>query len=114
MNGPFPCGEFNDIKIFKHGLKKKLDDGEMVEADGIYRNVHGVRSKGDFASKSDKRAKGKARARHKTGNGRLKCFRCLKETWRHPLAKHKYAFEAVVVIVQLSIESGESLNQVQY
>ena len=114
LNGPFPCGNYNGIKIFKNGLQKKLADGEKVEADGIYRGVDGVRSKGDFASKSDKRAKGKARARHETGNGRLKFFGCLKETWRHPLAKHKHAFAAVVVIVQLSIESGESLNQVKY
>ena len=114
LNGPFPCGQYNDIRIFKEGLQNRLADGELVEADGIYRGVDGVRAKGDFASFSDKRAKGRARARHENGNGKLKCFGCLKEIWRHPLEKHRHAFAAVVVIVQLSIESGESLSQVNY
>ena len=44
LNGLFPCGEYNDIKIFKKHLQKMLLPGEKVEADGIYRNVHGVRT----------------------------------------------------------------------
>ena len=114
MNGPFPCGQFNDIKIFKQGLQKRLLEGEKVEADGIYRNVDGVRAKGDFVSFSDKRAKARARARHETCNGRLKSFGCLKNKWRHPLCKHKHVFASIAVIVQLSIESGEPLFQVKY
>ena len=114
LNGPFPCGEFNDIKFFKKNLQKMLLPGEKVEADGIYRNVDGVRSKGDFVLISDKRAKGRVRGRHETENGRFKFWNCLKETWRHPLKKHKYAFAAVVVITQIAFEAGEGPNQCQY
>ena len=98
LNGPYPCGQFNDIKIFKENLQKKLEKNEKVEADGIYRGVNGTRSKGDFVSRSDQRAKSKARGRHETVNGRIKNWACLRDVWRHPLDKHKYAFAAVVVI----------------
>ena len=37
INGPFPCGQYPDIKIFRQDLKFELEDGEMVEADLGYR-----------------------------------------------------------------------------
>ena len=33
INGPFPCGSWNDIKIFRCNLKLLIPPGEMVEAD---------------------------------------------------------------------------------
>lgn len=56
-NGPFPCGRYPDVKIFKQGLMLRLDPDELVEADKGYRN-HKVRMPDDFVSRSDKRAKG--------------------------------------------------------
>ena len=114
LNGPYPCGEFNDIKIFKDKLQKKLRNHEKVEADGIYRGCEGARSKGDFVSISDKKAKGKVRGRHETVNGRLKNWSCLREVWRHPIEKHKIAFAAVVVITQIAFDNGEAPNQCSY
>ena len=114
LNGPYPCGQFNDIKIFKENLQKKLEKNEKVEADGIYRGVNGTRSKGDFVSRSDQRAKSKARGRHETVNGRIKNWACLRDVWRHPLDKHKYAFAAVVVITQITFNIGEAPNQCAY
>jgi len=114
LNGPYPCGEYNDIKIFKDKLQKKLRIHEKVEADGIYRGVEGARSKGDFVSKSDKTAKGKARGRHETVNGRIKNWACLRNVWRHPIEKHKFAFAAIVVITQIAFDIGEAPNQCGY
>lgn len=114
LNGPFPCGKMNDIAIFKSKLLKKLNPGEMVEADGIYRGVEGVRSKGDYFSKSDKKAKGRARARHETENSRFKFWNCASDIWRHHVSKHKIAFTAVVVITQLAFEAGEAPFQCSY
>ena len=38
MNGPFPCGQYPDLKIFRLGLKNKLEYcKEKVEADDGYR-----------------------------------------------------------------------------
>ena len=37
INGPFPCGHWPDLKIFRHALVFELQDGEKVEADKGYR-----------------------------------------------------------------------------
>ena len=34
-NGPFPCGAFPDIKIFKQSLKHMMNYGEKAEADSV-------------------------------------------------------------------------------
>ena len=36
INGPFRCGEWTDIKIFRDDLIKYLDENERVEADDGY------------------------------------------------------------------------------
>jgi len=38
INGPFLPGNYTDLMIFREGMKQSLDDGEMVEADDIYRD----------------------------------------------------------------------------
>ena len=35
INGPFKCGVWNDLMIFRRDLKWKLAPGEMVETDCI-------------------------------------------------------------------------------
>ena len=102
------------LKYSRRTFKKKLEKNEKVEADGIYRGVNGTRSKGDFVSRADQRAKSKARGRHETVNGRIKNWACLRDVWRHPLDKHKYAFAAVVVITQITFNIGEAPNQCHY
>jgi hypothetical protein len=56
--------------------------------------------------------KKRCRARQETVNTRIKSFRCLKDTWRHPINKHKIAFEAVCVICQYEMENGADLFDV--
>ena len=41
VNGPYPCGRWPDIKIFREDLKHMLDDGEMVIANAGYRGEAG-------------------------------------------------------------------------
>jgi hypothetical protein len=36
INGPYPCGRYNDITIFRNSLMTFLEDGERVEADNGY------------------------------------------------------------------------------
>ena len=46
INGPFPCGLFNDMKIFsKCGLKDELDENERVEADDGYKSYDPIFTK---------------------------------------------------------------------
>ena len=37
MHGPFPCGSWPDVKVFRNALVGELADGDMVEADKGYR-----------------------------------------------------------------------------
>ena len=53
-----------------------------------------------------KNFKSRVRQRHESLNGRLKFFKCLSETFRHGVAKHKSAFEAVAVTVQYQMDNG--------
>ena len=114
INGPFKCGTWADVKIFRRNLKQKLAPGEMVEADGGYKDDK-CRVPDDIVSRADARAKDRSRSRHETINGKLKRFGCLAQIWRHPREQHKSAFAAVAVIVQLGIVSGEEeVYQVVY
>ena len=36
IHGPYPCGHYNDIKIFRSALKNWLEEGERVIADDGY------------------------------------------------------------------------------
>lgn len=36
INGPFPCGSYPDLKIFRNGIKSYVDKSEMVIADKGY------------------------------------------------------------------------------
>ena len=115
FNGPFPCGSWPDLKIFRSGLKEKLLHGEMVEADRGYRGEPTkVRTPNDYVSQTDKKAKKRARARHETINRRLKQFGCLRQMFRHGVEKHKAVFAAVAVCTQLCFENGERPFQCAY
>ena len=56
-----------------------------------------------------KNFKSRARCRHETFNGRIKFFKCLSETFRHGIEKHKIALEAVCVIVQYQMDNGSEI-----
>ena len=116
INGPFNPGKFNDLQIFRSGLKEKLlEAGEKAEADAGYRGeTLVVRHPDMFVSQSDNKAKKKSRLRHETINRRIKQFNCMSSVYRHNREKHHLIFQAVAVITQISFESGESPFQVHY
>ena len=108
IHGPFPCGSFPDIKIFRHGLKHQLAKGESVEADRGYRGEpQCVSVPSDYSSQKQKIAKDHARARHEHINGRLKQFACLSHIFRHDVQKHSDVFWSVAVVTQLSLIYGD-------
>ena len=45
---------------------------------------------------------------------RLKQWEILKQVYRHDITKHGYVLRAVAVVVQVAIENGEPLFQVDY
>jgi hypothetical protein len=116
INGPFKPGLFNDLMVFREGLKLKLSiAGEKAQADGGY---PGEKATIIMPNKQDtnqlRKLKKQVRARQEHVNKRFKQFECLQQRFRHPLYKHKSCFWAVVVLTQIAIENNEPLDPVQY
>ena len=112
-NGPFAAGKWPNLKIFKSKLLGMLAPGEMVETDNGYPNP-ACRMPPQVISKQDSRARALARARHECINKKFKQWGCMKHPFRHALWKHKYCFDAIVVITQLAIRNGELPFHVNY
>ena len=102
-HGPFACGAFNDLSIFRLGLKQAMNEGELIIADAGYIDPvcsHPNQTDGtiDFSY---------VRARHEALNKRLKQFAILGSRFRHDLGLHSTCFFAVLNLVQLGIQRGE-------
>ena len=102
-NGPFPAGQFPDIKIFRQALRCLLEPNEKVIADKGYIGEpnHVVIDRDEMNSIY--------RARHETCNERFKQFNILKNVFCHNVGKHGIVFHSVVVLTQLSLQCGEEL-----
>ena len=111
VNGPFPCGAFADITIFREKLKAVLESvGERAEADGGYDGepmLIDLPTEGCFSGKRQKYIKQRVRSRHETLNRRFKQFFCLQRCFRHNIKMHKICLFAAVVIVQLENKFGD-------
>ena len=89
-----------------------LDDKERVEADDGYTGADPKFAKTRSASwhpQAGADARNAVMARQETANNRLKKFGALNQIFRHKIDKHQDVFMAVVVLVQLSIDYGERL-----
>jgi len=79
IHGPFPCGYYPDITIFRLKLRGMLLRAkEKCQADLGYRGEPGcVILPNQFDSEAIQQLKADARARHETVNKRMKQFECL-------------------------------------
>lgn len=117
INGPFQPGAYNDLDIFRGGLKLLLEENERALGDNGYcaedpgscRTRNGFRV---YKSETDREAavyiSNKILARQETVNARLKLFDCL-NNYRHTYDKHQDIFTAVAVLVQINIETDSPL-----
>jgi DDE superfamily endonuclease len=83
FNGPFECGTWPDLKIFRSRLRGMRSVGEKVIADRGYRGDARTITPDHAKSANHYRAMNKARARHETINGRLKTWGILKQVFCH-------------------------------
>jgi hypothetical protein len=118
INGPFPCGDWPDITIFRHDLKHFLGVGERVEADDGYVGEDPLTTKVPssgvhFHGEAMLKMRQRVRSRHETVNKRIKQFTIVRETFRHDLTLHGDCFYACAVLTQLMIKSGHPLFQVE-
>jgi hypothetical protein len=114
VNGPFKCGPWPDLSIFRINLKNLLLPREQVEADNGYRGDPSCRTPAMARSWAEYEKKKAARGRHETLNGRLKKWGILNQVYRHSLDKHGDVFMAVCVLTQLTIDRGSRPYQVNY
>ena len=117
INGPFPAGAFPDVEIFRSCLSLWLDRDERVEADDGYigNAPYKVKCPASLTNPDETQAmQSIVRMRQETINMRLKQWEILKQVYRHDITKHGYVLRAVAVVVQVAIENGEPLFQVDY
>ena len=118
INGPFPCGQFNDLTIFRDmGLLLNLDKDERVEADDGYLCLDPEYIKcpmGLHHPDENKDMRNRVMGRQETINKRLKVWNVMTNVFQHCVTKHSLCFRAVMVMVQLSINEGEQLFQCTY
>lgn len=106
----------HDRTIYKMegGLKEKIPPGKKVVCDRVYRDKKGNDNHELFLPnigdpKELFKFKSRLRARHESLNGRLKAFSILENTFRHDPENHVYAFEAVIVLVQYTMDRGHPI-----
>ena len=110
FSGPYPCGENQDLTIFrKRGLRTLLKNAnERCIADGIYKDPRvSEKHKG---CKEWRRAKSRFRARHETLNSRLKSFKILEERFRSNEEKFKVSFKACLFFTQIDLKYHPLMN----
>merc|ERR1712156_688835 len=98
------------------GLKDMLEENERVECDGIYIGADPQYCKSKYGpthSLSGRQVRNTVRARHETGNGRLKTiWNAISTVNRHGILKHGTIFLSIACITQIAIECGERLFHV--
>ena len=112
INGPYECGTFADITIFRDSLISHLGDSERVEADDGYigEAPRHVKCPKSFTSKAETEfMQQRVRNRQETINNRFKIFGILRQIYRHHIPSHGEVFRAIAVMTQLSINDGEKL-----
>ena len=117
VNGPYECGAWPDISIFRNSLMTNLAPNERVEADDGYVGeapLH-VKCPRSFTNRPETEAmQQRVRNRQETVNNRFKFWGILRQTYRHDIPKHGYVFRAIAIITQLSIKNGEKLFECGY
>jgi hypothetical protein len=113
-NGPYPCGSWPDLRIARHALVDAFDPGEYYIADGGYRDGGQWSVTPTGRHEFSDRQQAVVRARHESYNKRLKDWGALNQKYRHSLESHTLVFRSIANIVQVTIQNGEPLFQVEY
>ena len=113
-NGPYPCGAYPDVKIARDLLVPSMRRGEKYIADRGYRDGQTFASTPTGYSNDLERMKSKVRARHEHINSRIKRFSILSTRFRAGLDKHWIVFHSIVNMLQIDIQIGNCLYQIEY
>ena len=117
INGPYPCGDYNDILIFRDSLMSHLAEAERVEADDEYIGeapMHVKCPKSITNPEETLFMQQRVHNRQETVNKRFKDWGILRQLFRHEISDHGEYFRAIVVLTQLAINAGEKLFSTGY
>ena len=117
LNGPYPCGRFNDITIFRNALLSELSPNERVEADDGYIGEapkHVKCPRHITNPEETKFMQQRVRNRQESINNRFKFFDILAVPFRHDIMRHGTVFRAVAVVCQVAINNNEKLFECGY
>ena len=114
VNGPFPAGDWPDLRIVRENLIHELLPWEYYIADGGYNDGQQFSITPSGRHEFVDRQRAQARARHETINGRFKFWNSMSGTWRHCRVKHGVAFRALANIIQLELETVSEAFQMEY
>ena len=110
INGPFKCGNHNDLSIVRSLIHRKLLPGEFYLADSGYRDLQGPSVLvEEIVNEAEKRHAYVTRARHETINRRFKEWKILHDIYRHSEHTHGSVFRAVAVLTQIDITEGRNI-----
>ena len=111
-NGPYKAGVWNDISVFRNALKNNLGENERVKADDghVGESPDHIQFPRSFVNPEQTEwMQARVRSKQETVNNRFKNWEIVKQVYRNDIPSHGRAFEAVIVITQLSINNGEQL-----
>jgi hypothetical protein len=117
INGPFECGMWNDIMIFRSALMTELSANERVEADDGYIGEHPRHIKcprGIANLEETEFMQQRVRNRQESINKRFKDWGALRQIWRHAIPRHGETFRVICMVSQLAINDGEKLFKCGY
>ena len=114
IHGSFPCGDWPDLAIARHGVCNMVDDGELLIADGGYHDGEQYFVTPNGLNNYEQYLQSVVRARHETVNQRFKQWAALERVFRHDVMLHPRVFHAIANIVQITIVHGEPLFSVKY
>mmetsp|Transcript_127681 Transcript_127681/g.357504 ORF Transcript_127681/g.357504 Transcript_127681/m.357504 type:complete len:295 (-) Transcript_127681:377-1261(-) len=104
-----------DITIFRGNLMQKLDAGECVESDSGCAGESCLKTPSIAKSRTGRSQKSAARAQQENIFMKVKKFGAFSTPFVHTKEKHKLAYGAVLVMLQLGLELGTVRNwRVEY
>ena len=114
INGPFAPGDYDDLSIFRLGLKHMLQDGKRGEADDAYlaEAPSKVKCPGMFAdiSEEEEALRSRIGGRIETINNRVKHFGCLSKVFvgrgQDRAGQHGILFRACIISCQIAMDIG--------
>ena len=104
INGPFPAGDYPDLKISRNGILEWIEPLERIVADdgyaGCWKIIHPQQGR------TDNTVLRRILARHENINLKIKKFKVMSERYAGDLAFHSVIAHAVFNVLQISIDLG--------